>query len=72
MPAKRRKPELSVEQVELVGQFADYASDFPNLSFDEAAKKVLGPRGFPNTPSGRKFRREAQAVFDRERASGLD
>lgn len=65
MPAKHpsRKPKLSVAQLEIVGQFSDYAFDYPNLNFDQVAKKVLGAP-FPNTVSGRAFKREAKAVFD--------
>jgi hypothetical protein len=70
MPAKRSasKPRLSVAQLEVVGQFNDYSFDYPNLTFEQVAKKVLGVRAFPYTPTGRKFRREAKAAFDRERA----
>jgi hypothetical protein len=64
---RTRKPNLSVAQLEIVGQFSDYAFDFPDLTFDQVAKKVLGARPFPSTAIGRKFRQEAKAVFDQER-----
>ena len=64
-PAKR--PQLSVEQIEIVAQFADYSFDCPKLSFDAVAKNVLGARPFPNTPTGRQFKRQAKEVFDQER-----
>jgi hypothetical protein len=57
---------LSVAQLEIIGQFNDYAFDYPRLNFEEVAKKVLGAP-FPNTASGRAFKREAKAVFDQER-----
>jgi hypothetical protein len=63
MPVK--KPRLTVSQLEIVGQFSDYAFDHSPLYFDATAKKV-GVK-FPATPTGRKFQREAKAVFDRER-----
>lgn len=68
MPAKHqsRKAKLSVAQLEIVGQFSDYAFDYPNLNFDQVAKKVLGSP-YPHTASGRAFKREAKAVFDQER-----
>jgi hypothetical protein len=61
-------PKLSVAQIELVAQFSAHSFDNPNLSFEQVAKKVLGAQPFPNTPAGRQFKREAKAVFDRERA----
>jgi hypothetical protein len=64
-----RRAALSVAQLELAAQFADYSFDHPKLSFDQVAKKVLGPMPFPITPNGRAFRREARAVFDQERKS---
>jgi hypothetical protein len=74
MSAYKRRPkkpraELSVEQREMAAQFSDYAFDYPTLSFDEVARKFLGPKPFPATPTGRKFRSEAEAVFDQERGS---
>jgi len=61
--------KLSVAQIELAAQFADHSFDYPKLTFDQVAKKVLGVRPFPATPTGRKFRTEAKAIFDQERAS---
>ncbi|HXA78698.1 MAG TPA: hypothetical protein VNV41_16305 [Candidatus Acidoferrales bacterium] len=68
MPTKRssRKPRLSIAQLEIVSQFADFSFDYPNLNFEQVAKRVL-ETPFPNTPAGREFRREAKAVFDQER-----
>jgi hypothetical protein len=39
----------------------------PKPTFDEVARKELGPSPFPNTPNGRKFKRECKAGFDAER-----
>jgi hypothetical protein len=58
---------LSRAQKEVIGQFNDYAWENSKLTFGKIARKVLGPKPFPNTPSGRKFRSECQEVFDRER-----
>ena len=67
MSAKKppKKTQLSVEQIEIVGQFSDYSFDFPKLDFKSVAKNCL-PAGVAGnrTPS---FKREAKEVFERER-----
>jgi hypothetical protein len=60
---------LSFAQIEVVGQFNDYAWENPKLTLEEVAKKALGSNSFPKTPNGRKFRTECKSVFDRERAN---
>jgi hypothetical protein len=69
--AKKSKghARLSFAQIEVVGQFNDYAWENPKLTFEEVAKKTLGSNPFPSTPNGRKFRSECKNVFDRERES---
>jgi hypothetical protein len=67
MPARKQAAKLTVAQAEIAAQFADHSFDYPKLSFDEVAQKVLGRKPFPNTPNGSAFRREAKAVFDQER-----
>jgi len=62
-----KRPQLTVAQIEIVGQFNDYAFENPSLSFAETARKELGPKAFPNTPNGRKFKSECKAIFDAER-----
>ena len=61
------RARLSFAQIEVVGQFNDYAWDNPKLTFEEIAKKTLGLNAFPKTANGRKFRTECKSVFDRER-----
>jgi hypothetical protein len=68
MKKPARTPSLTESQWEIVGQFNDISFEYPKLTFDQAAKKVLGSKPFPNTPKGRAFRREAKAVIDQERA----
>jgi hypothetical protein len=69
--AKKSKghARLSFAQIEVVGQFNDYAWENPKLRFEEVARKELGLNPFPRTPIGRKFRIECKEVFDRERES---
>jgi hypothetical protein len=72
MPTSKAKKSnvrarLSFAQIEVVGQFNDYAWDNPKLTFEEVAQKALGSSAFPRTPNGRKFRIECKNVFDRER-----
>jgi hypothetical protein len=61
------RPKLTAAQIEMVGQFNDYGHENPKLNFEQTAKKELGPKAFPNTPNGRKFRTECKAAFDAER-----
>jgi hypothetical protein len=63
----RSHARLSLAQIEIVGQFNDYAWENPKLTFEEVAKKALGSNPFPRTPNGQKFRAECKNVFDRER-----
>jgi hypothetical protein len=67
--AKKSKgrARLSSAQIEVVGQFNDFAWENPKLNFEEVAKKALGSNESPKTPNGRKFRTECKSVFDRER-----
>jgi hypothetical protein len=60
---------LAFAQIEVVGQFNDYAWENPKLTFEQIAKKALGSNPFPTTPNGRKFRTECKNVFDRERGN---
>jgi hypothetical protein len=73
MPTKKTtsksQPRLSNAQIEIVGQFNDYAHENPKLTFDEVARKEFDPNLFSNTPNGRKFRSECKSMFDLERKS---
>jgi hypothetical protein len=70
MPTKKNSPKhsaLTSAQIEIVGQFNDYSFENPKLNFEQTARKELGPKAFPNSPNGRKFKAECKAVFDAER-----
>jgi hypothetical protein len=69
MTTKSKVARRSVARPELLGQFNDYASENPKLSFDAVAKKALGANPFPKTPNGGKFRDEYRKAFDLERAT---
>ena len=68
MPAKKRlprkTPKLTVEQIRIVATFAHYALDYPILTFDEVARRVMHSRPFAKTPTGREFKRQAREVVD--------
>ena len=66
---KPKRISLTLQQLEIVGQFNDYAFENPGLTFEEVARKELG-KPFPNTPSGRRLRNECKKIFDRERRDG--
>jgi hypothetical protein len=68
MATKPKSARLTVEQIELVGQFNDGAFENKELGFDAVAKKIIGSKPFANTPNGRKFKDECKKVFDLERA----
>lgn len=65
--AKTKPARLTTAQTEIVGQMNDLSFENPKLTFEQVAKKALGPKPFPRTANGRKFVRECRAVFDRER-----
>ena len=65
--SKRKSARLTVEQIELVGQFNDGAFENKTLGFEDVAEKVLGPKPFANTQNGKKFRAECEKAFDLER-----
>jgi hypothetical protein len=61
----RSTPELTVEQVEIVGQFSNFSFENRRMSFAVVARK--NGIKFPTAPAGRKFKRECQEMLDRER-----
>jgi hypothetical protein len=64
---KSESVNLTPVQIEIVGQFNDYAYENPTLTFEEVARKEFGPKLFSHTPQGRKSEKECRKVFDRER-----
>jgi hypothetical protein len=61
-------PDLDFEQIEMLANFSDYAADYPDLSFEEIAKK-LGV-DFTKAKNGIAWEAECREVFDRERERG--
>ncbi len=58
------RPTLTAAEIEVVGQFNDYAWENPQLNFEQTAPKELGRKTFPKTPNGRKFKAECKIIFD--------
>jgi hypothetical protein len=67
MRKKRQSFELTFEQTETLGKFGGASSDYPKLSFEKVARKLLGPRPFKATTKGKQFEKVCREVFDRER-----
>ena len=67
MREKKQSFELSFEQTEMLGKFGGASSDYPKLSFEEVARKLLGPKPFKATTKGMRFKKICREVFDRER-----
>ena len=67
MREKKQSFELSFEQTEMLGKFGGASSDYPKLSFEEVARKLLGPKSFKATKLGKQFEKVCREVFDRER-----
>jgi hypothetical protein len=59
--------ELTFEHTEMLEKFGDASSDYPVLSFDEIARKLLGPKPFKVTTKGKQLEKICREVFDRER-----
>ena len=51
----------------LLGKFGGASSDYPKLSFEKVARKLLGPRPLKATTKGKQFEKVCREVFDRER-----
>jgi hypothetical protein len=60
-------PKLTVAQVCMSANFADAAFDYPRETFAQIAVRMLGPKGFPKTKNGARFKRECREVFNLER-----
>ena len=60
--AKKSKgrARLSFAQIEVVGQFNDYAWDNPKMTFEEVAKKALGSNAISENPERSKIQKRMQ------------
>jgi hypothetical protein len=47
MPRKIKRAKLSAAQIEIAGQFNDYAFENPGLTFDEVVLKEFGALIWP-------------------------
>ena len=67
MSQGKESPKLTIEQIEMLVNFSRASEDYPDLSFEEVALKLLGSEPFKPTPNGKQFEKECKEVFDRER-----
>jgi len=67
MRKKKQSFELTFEQTEMLGKFGGASSDYPKLSFEEVARRLLGSNPFKATTKGKQFEKICREVFDRER-----
>jgi hypothetical protein len=51
----------------MLAKFSHASEDYPDLSFEEVALKLLGPEPFAPTANGKEFEKECREVFNRER-----
>ena len=56
-----------MDQIEMLVVFSHASEDYPSLSFEELALKLLGSEPFKRTPNGKEFEKECREVFARER-----
>ena len=57
--------DLDFGQIEMLANFADYAADYPELSFERVTKKL--DVDFRTAKNGAAWEKECREVFDRER-----
>jgi hypothetical protein len=67
MSQGKESPKLTIEQIEMLANFSHASEEYPDLSFEEVALKLLGSEPFQPTPNGKQFEKECKEVFDRER-----
>jgi len=67
MRKKKQSFELTFEHTEMLAKFSDAASNYPKLSFEEVARKLLGPKPFKATKKGKQFKKICREAFDRDR-----
>jgi hypothetical protein len=56
---KSKSPKLTAAEIEIVGQFNDYSYENPNLTFEQVARKELGPIRFRTHRTAEGSRRNA-------------
>jgi hypothetical protein len=70
MPKKKKKKRparLTAAQIKIAGQFNNYSSENPTLTFEQVSLKKLGKKLFGKSLSAEEFEQECRKVFDRER-----
>jgi hypothetical protein len=60
MSEEKESSKLTLEQIEMLVVFSHASEDYPDLSFEEVALKLLGPEPFKPTPNGKQFESNAE------------
>jgi hypothetical protein len=63
MSEEKESSKLTLEQIEMLVVFSHASEDYPDLSFEEVALKLLGPEPFKPTPNGKQFEKQCREVF---------
>jgi hypothetical protein len=58
---------LAPTQQDCPANFSDASFDYPNESFEQVTRRLLGSKGFPKTKTGAAFKKVCRQVFNRER-----
>jgi len=73
MRKKKQSFELTFEQTEKLAKFSDASFDYPKLSFEKVARKLLGPKPFKAQRRGSSLKEYAERCLTEkgnERRSG--
>jgi hypothetical protein len=63
--SKSKPPELDFEQIEMLANFYDAACDYPQESFEQVTRRLLGIKGFMDKSAV--FKQDCRNSFERGR-----
>jgi hypothetical protein len=64
---KTRQQNLTFPQTCMIKNFEEAVFDFPKESFEQITRRMLGPKGFPNTKNTKLFRSECRRALNMSR-----